>query len=130
MGYYRGRGKRASFGLGAFLVGVIGEDEKIMTVAKIGTGLTDDQFKEFIRRTNDFIAEEKPVQYQVHKNLYPDVWVEPSLVVEIAADEITKSPIHSAGKALRFPRLERFRDDKRVEQATTVEELSTISHLV
>jgi len=130
MGYYRGRGKRASFGLGAFLVGVIGSHEKILTVAKIGTGLTDDQFKEFKDRTDGFITEEKPAQYEVHKNLYPDVWLEPSLVVEIAADEITKSPIHSAGKALRFPRLERFRDDKKVDQATTIEELSTISHLI
>ncbi len=53
----------------------------------------------------------------------PDVWVRPSLVVEIAADEITKSPTHSAGYALRFPRLVRFRDDKNVEQATSVGEL-------
>jgi len=47
------------------------------------------------------------------------------------ADEITRSPIHTAGKvgdepgyALRFPRLITFRDkDKKPEDATTVEEL-------
>lgn len=137
MGYYAGRGKRAGFGLGAFLVGVMADNGMIETVAKIGTGLSDEQFKEFKERTNDFIAKEKPPQYLVHKNLYPDVWVKPELVVEIAADEITHSQVHSAGKtekepgkALRFPRLVRFRDDKSVEQATTVKELASISHLV
>ena len=46
--------------------------------------------------------------------------------MEIAADEITKSPIHSAGVALRFPRLERIRFDKSYEQATNLEELEQI----
>lgn len=130
MGYYRGRGKRAAFGLGAFLVGVVDEDGKIKTVAKIGTGLTDAQFKEFRTRTDEFIADKKPDIYKVHKNLKPDIWVEPKLIVEIAADEITTSPVHSAGKALRFPRLVQFRDDKTAEQATTVGELETITHLI
>ncbi len=57
------------------------------------------------------------------KNLEPDVWVEPGLVVEIAADEITKSPAHSSGWALRFPRLIRFRDDKGVGQITEMAEI-------
>ena len=47
------------------------------------------------------------------------------------ADEITKSPVHTAGKtetepgyALRFPRLIKFREkDKTAEDATTVKEL-------
>jgi len=52
-----------------------------------------------------------------------DVWISPSIVVEIRADEITKSPVHTAGLALRFPRLERFRDDKRETDTTTLSEL-------
>jgi len=44
--------------------------------------------------------------------------------VEVAADEMTKSPMHSAGVGLRFPRLIRFRDDKNVSQITTIAELS------
>jgi len=125
MGYYRGRGKRASFGLGAFLVGVK-EGEKFLTLAKIGTGLTDDQFREIKRRLEKLETEKKPKNYMVDKNLAADVWVEPSLVVEIAADEITKSPIHSAGWALRFPRLVRFRDDKSVEEMTERKEIDRI----
>ena len=56
-----------------------------------------------------------------------DVWISPSIVVEIKADEITKSPVHTAQLALRFPRLERFRDDKRKEDVTTLKEMEQIS---
>ena len=49
--------------------------------------------------------------------------MKPELVVETAADEITKSPNHSAGVALRFPRLIDFRDDKNWTDATTIKEL-------
>lgn len=56
-----------------------------------------------------------------------DVWVKPAIVVEIRADEITKSPVHTAGLALRFPRLERFRDDKNPGDATTLKEIEKMS---
>ena len=44
MGYYFGKGKRAAFGIGAFLVGVLAENDQVKTIAIIGTGLTDEQF--------------------------------------------------------------------------------------
>jgi DNA ligase-1 len=56
-----------------------------------------------------------------------DVWIAPSIVVEIRADEITHSPVHSSGFALRFPRLEKFRDDKNPQEVTTIKELIKIS---
>jgi len=57
-------------------------------------------------------------------NLFPpDVWVAPGLVVELAGDDLTKSPTHGAGVAVRFPRLVRIRDDKSPQDATTVEEV-------
>ena len=46
MGYYAGRGKRTGFGLGAFLVGIPNEKGQIGSIAKIGTGLSDEQWKE------------------------------------------------------------------------------------
>ena len=52
-----------------------------------------------------------------------DVWITPKIVVEIKADEITKSPTHTAGVALRFPRLEKFRDDKNPQEITTLKEV-------
>lgn len=126
MGYYYGLGKRTQFGIGAFLVGVLGKDQKIETVAKIGTGITDDQFLDLKNRVDQVAVATKPKLYQVHKNLTPDVWVEPAIVVEIAADEITKSPVHTAKLALRFPRLVGFRDDKDWSQATTLQEFEQI----
>lgn len=127
MGYYAGKGKRAEFGIGAILVGVRDKKEdKIKTITKIGTGLTDEQFKEMKKRLDKLAVEDQPAQYQVPKNLVPDVWAAPSLVIEVAADAITDSPVHEAGVALRFPRLIEFRDDKDWEQATTLEEVKQI----
>jgi DNA ligase-1 len=135
MGYYRGRGKRAGFGIGAFLTGVYDEaSDQFVTIAKIGTGLTDEQWGEMKKRCDGVKAPDKPARFVVDKNLDPDVWCEPAMVVEIKADEITRSPVHTAAKdsealgvggpglALRFPRLVDFRD-KDPEQATTVEEV-------
>lgn len=125
MGTYKGRGRRAYFGVGAFLVG-IKSGEKFKTVSKIGTGLTDEQWRELNERTEKLKNLKKPEEYIVHKNLEPDVWTKPSLVVEILADEITISPIHTAGLALRFPRLIRFRDEKNPDQATSLAELEKL----
>lgn len=125
MGYYLGRGKRAGFGIGAFLVG-IRKGEKIVTVSKIGTGLSDEDWREMRRRAQEAKTTIKPKEYLVPKNLVPDVWCLPKVVVEIAADNLTRSPLHTAGFALRFPRLVRFRDDKSVEEITTLEELKKL----
>ncbi len=142
MGYYHGRGKRSKFGIGAFLVGVYDDKEDVFkTIARIGTGLTDEQWRQMKRLCDQYRSEKKPGVYEVDKQLYPDVWVKPALVVEIRADEITRSPVHTAGRelvsdktdsntqvqtpgfALRFPRLERVREDKRPEDATSLSEL-------
>lgn len=118
MGYYRGKGKRTKFGLGAFLVGVV-DKERVLSVSKIGTGLTDKQWQEMYSRCEKIKTKIKPKNYQLGKNLNPDIWCEPELVVEIEADTITKSPLHAAGLALRFPRLKKFRDDKTIDEAST-----------
>jgi DNA ligase-1 len=129
MGYISGRGKRTQFGIGGFLAGIT-DGEKIKTLTKVGTGLTDDQFRELKKRLSKLEAREKPKGYgEVNKTLKPDIWVTPSLVVELAADEITKSPIHSSGFALRFPRLVKFRDDKKPSQATSVGEIKKLYKL-
>jgi len=128
MGYNKGKGKRANFGLGAFLVGVRKGNE-FLTISKIGTGLTDDQWREMYQRCGQVKAKEKPKEYQVNKNLFPDSWCSPKIIVEIEADNITRSPIHTAQYALRFPRLVRFRDDKSPEQATTLAEAEKLYKL-
>lgn len=130
LGYYYGRGKRSILGIGAFLVAALTTDKngqpELATVAKIGTGLSDELFKE-IKERADLIAIDKSLPtYNVPRDLRPDVWIAPEIVAEIAADEITHSPLHSAGLALRFPRLVRLRDDKSWEQATTLVEMKNM----
>jgi DNA ligase-1 len=123
MGFYRGEGKRASFGIGAFLVGVA-KGDTFVTVTKIGTGVSDELWKELHTRLNGIKTSKQPKQYvDVNKLLIPDVWVTPTVVVEVAADDITRSPIHGAGVALRFPRLVGIRADKSPREATTVAEV-------
>jgi len=129
MGYYLGKGKRTKFGVGGFLVGIVDKD-KIKSLTKLGTGLTDDEFYLLKEKLKGLEVKEKPKEYEeVDKTLVPDFWVRPSLVVEIAADEVTKSPIHSSGYALRFPRLVRLREDKDAFSATNVSEIKNLSSL-
>ena len=130
LGYVFGRGKRSAFGAGALLVGVYDkEKDEFVTVSKIGTGLTDEEWREIHKRADKIKVDQKPAR--VNSILTPSVWIAPEIVIEVLADEITKSPTHTAGKtdsepgyALRFPRLVKFREaDKKPEDATTVKEL-------
>lgn len=132
LGYYAGSGKRASFGIGAFLVGVYNPAHDCFeTVAKIGTGLKDIDWIELKAKCDAIAVHEKPKNVHCAPELYPDVWVNPELVCVIRADEITISPLHTAGKtehhlgyALRFPRFISYRTDKGAQEATTSEEVA------
>ena len=130
LGYIFGRGKRAALGAGALLVGVYDKKQDMfVTVSKIGTGLSDEGWRSIKERTKGLVVDHKPAR--VSSLIEPSVWLEPEIVIEVLADEITRSPIHTAGKvgdepgyALRFPRFVAFREkDKKPEDATTVEEL-------
>jgi len=142
MGYDIGKGKRTSFGIGAFLVGIFDEENSnYVTVAKIGTGLSDYEWRNLYQKCQMIKVESKPKNYLVDKTMECDVWILPSLVVEVRADEITRSPVHTAGRkmkptktgqaeevdlpgfALRFPRLEKFREDKYFQDVTTLKEI-------
>lgn len=121
MGYTLGKGKRVGFGMGQFLAG-IKDGNGFKSITKVGTGLSDEQFRELNKRLKLIKLTEKPKDYEVHKDLTPDFWVVPEIVVELAADEITVSPKHTSGYALRFPRLIKFRDDKSPTETTTIKE--------
>jgi hypothetical protein len=103
------------------------------TVTKIGTGLSDAQWREVRERCEPYVSERKPAR--IESNIEPSVWVEPQVVIEVLADEITRSPVHPTGAdeggqgyALRFPRLVSFRqDDKKPEDVTTVAEIVSVA---
>jgi DNA ligase-1 len=122
LGYDAGEGKRSGFGIGGFLIGVYDKKrDKFQTIAKIGTGLKDDEWRELYTRCKKYNVKFKPENYDVGKQMECDFWVSPVMVVEIKCDEITKSPMHTTGYALRFPRLVSFREMQASEAATPVE---------
>jgi DNA ligase 1 len=130
VGYIYGRGRRTVFGVGALLVATYDPERDVFpTVTKIGTGLSDAQWREVKERCEPYVSERKPAR--VESNIVPSVWVEPQVVIEVLADEITRSPVHPTGTddggqgyALRFPRLVSFRqEDKKPEDVTTVTEI-------
>jgi len=126
MGYSRGEGKRSGFGIGMFLVGVR-QGDSYVTVTKIGTGVSDELWKEFHTKLHDIKVSRQPKEYvNVNKMFTPDVWVAPKIVVEIAGDDLTRSSTHGAGVAVRFPRLVGIRTDKSSQEATTVQEVRTM----
>src|SRR5258708_16283032 len=96
LGSYRGKGKRAEFGAGALLAGVYDSDkDEFGTISKLGTGLSDQGWRDMHQRLAKLEVSEKPAR--VSSILVPDAWLEPSIVVEVLADEITPSPRHTAG---------------------------------
>jgi DNA ligase 1 len=130
LGSYQGKGKRAEFGAGALLAGVYDSDkDEFVTISKLGTGLSDQGWREIHERLAKLEVAEKPAR--VNSNFVPDAWLEPAIVVEVLADEITPSPRHTAGMtgdqpgfALRFPRIVSLRtEDKKPEDATSVREI-------
>ena len=134
LGYYAGSGKRATFGIGAFLVGVFNvEHDCFETIAKIGTGLTDQEWKELKHACDAKAVDHQPKNVICAKDLMPDVWVAPEIVCSVRADEISLSPVHAAGKtskklgfALRFPRIMGYREDKSAHEATTAKEVERL----
>lgn len=128
MGYFVGKGKRAQFGLGKILVG-IKDGDTIRTLTKVGTGLTEEMLVIIRKRLDKLESKEKPKEYEAQKDLIPDIWAIPSLVVEVSADSISVSTKHSLGLSLRFPRFLKIREDKGVKDATSLEELKNIANI-
>ncbi len=129
VGYYYGKGRRASWGIGSLLVSVYDpQTDTFPTITRVASGLSEQEWHELGKRLEaDRIDHPDP---RVRSVLRPDVWVIPRYVVEITADEISRSQMHTAGKvedqpgyALRFPRIVRQRPDREPEDATTVHEV-------
>ena len=127
LGYYFGRGARAKFGIGGFLAAVWDEnEERYKTLTKVGSGLKDDEWG-VLKKMADKLAIGAPIKNaDIEKKYYCDVWTKPEIVVELAADELSKSKEHSSGFALRFPRLVKFRTDKSATDTTTPSEVAQI----
>jgi len=110
-----GEGRRAHW-LASFLLGIQDEQGNFLEIGKVGTGITDDLFKDLTKKLKPYIIEQKGKV----------VTLVPHLVVEVAYEEIQKSPNYESGYALRFPRVVRLREDKSLEEADDLERLHEI----
>jgi DNA ligase-1 len=131
VGAFAGRGRRAGT-YGALLMAVYNrEADAFDTLCKLGSGFTDQDLANLPKMMEP--ALDKRRHARVNSLMQPDTWFVPSTVLEVAADEITLSPLHTCGRdsirsgsglALRFPRFTgNWRKDKAPEDATTSQEV-------
>ncbi|MBV9507912.1 MAG: ATP-dependent DNA ligase [Acidobacteriia bacterium] len=109
-----GNGRRASL-FTDYTFG-IWEDGRLVPFAKAYSGLSDEEIRQvdaFVRRNT--IETFGPVHH-----------VKPELVFELAFEGIQRSSRHRSGIAVRFPRMARWRHDKRPEDADTIETIRAL----
>ena len=92
------------------------KEDKLVTVAKAYSGLTDKEITEISRWVNKNALEK----------FGPVRTVKPELVFEIAFEGIALSNRHKSGVALRFPRMKRWRKDKTVKDIDTIESVKAL----
>ncbi|WP_077490626.1 ATP-dependent DNA ligase [Sinomonas mesophila] len=116
-GYGRRRGWLSNLHLGAYdPTGEFGEPGGFVMVGKTFKGLTD----EILRwQTEHFPSIE--ARRDEHA-----VYLEPVTVVEIALDGVQRSSRYPGGIALRFARVKRYREDKRPDDADTIQTLRAL----
>ena len=114
-----GTGKRSGW-MSSYLL-ACRNGEEYLACGKIGTGI-----KEKEKEGVTFLQMTKLLKKQVISEKGREVQIKPSIVVEVAYDEIQKSINYPSGYALRFPRVVRIRDDKMAKDANTLLELEHI----
>ena len=110
-----GEGKRAKW-LSSFIT-ACKDKNGFLTIGKVGTGIKEKESELTFEALTKYL---KPL---IQADDGREVKVKPELVVEIAYEEIQKSPTYTSGYALRFPRITRIRFDK---SAKDISDLSLI----
>ena len=111
-GYGRRTGWLSNYHLAAREEGT----DEFQAVGKTFKGLTDSEFIEMTNRLQ---------KIKVSEDEYT-VYVKPEIVVEVAYNEIQKSPHYKSGFALRFARITKIRDDKSPSDANTIGKIRTL----
>ncbi|MFW5892612.1 MAG: ATP-dependent DNA ligase [Bacteroidota bacterium] len=92
------------------------DGEKLVTICKAYSGLTDKEIEEI----NRFVKNHSTEKFG------PVRTVEPLLVFEIAFEGIGWSKRHKSGVALRFPRISKWRKDKLPHDIDTLQEVQSM----
>jgi DNA ligase-1 len=93
-------------------------DRELVTFAKAYSGLTDKEFKE----VDAFIKKNTLERFGPVRS------VRAKLVFEIAFEGIASSSRHKSGVAVRFPRILRWRKDKTIKDANSINDLKSLIH--
>lgn len=107
----KGSGKRSN--LFTDYTFAVWRDGELVPFAKAYSGLTDAE----IRQVDRFVRD------NTKETFGPVRSVTPKLVFELAFEAIQKSTRHKSGVAVRFPRIARWRHDKTIEQADSIESI-------
>ncbi|MGO4772220.1 ATP-dependent DNA ligase [Flavobacterium sp. W22_SRS_FK3] len=91
-------------------------EKELVTFAKAYSGLTDAEF----RKVDDFIKKNTLERFGPVRS------VTPQLVFEIGFEGIALSKRHKSGFATRFPRILRWRQDKKIDEANSIEDLKSM----
>ena len=110
----KGTGKRS--GLFSDYTFAVWSGGELVPFAKAYSGLTDAE----IRKVDKFVRE------NTKETFGPVRSVTPTLVFELAFEAIQKSSRHKSGVAVRFPRILRWRDDKKIEEADSLDAIHAI----
>ncbi|MFN6962995.1 MAG: ATP-dependent DNA ligase [Pyrinomonadaceae bacterium] len=105
----KGSGKRSN--LFTDYTFAVWKGKELVPFAKAYSGLTDQE----IRKVDRFVRE------NTIETFGPVRSVTPQLVFELAFEAIQRSTRHKSGVAVRFPRIARWREDKRIEDADSLE---------
>ncbi|BFZ23274.1 hypothetical protein BsWGS_26312 [Bradybaena similaris] len=134
LGAYYGTGNKGGM-MSIFLMGVYDPaHERWVTVSKCGSGL-DDKKLESLNKELDVVKISKdfskvPSWLHINKPLTPDFVVadpKKAPVWEIIGAEFSQAEIHTAdGISIRFPRIQKFRDDKTWKEATDLPRLKLL----
>ena len=92
------------------------KEDQLVTIAKAYSGLTDKEIME----VSKFVTKNSLEKFG------PVRTVKPELVFEIAFEGIGYSNRHKSGVALRFPRIVRWRRDKKVDEIDDIEEVKKL----
>lgn len=129
IGYFLPRGKRIKQGIGAILTAVYNnENDSYESIAKIGTGLTEEKWKILENHLSRISSKEKPEQ--ILSTEKPDFWCFPKIIVSVETDSISKSNEYFCGLSFRFPRLKDIVYDKNPTQANTKNEILSLQKLI
>jgi DNA ligase-1 len=109
-----GHGKRA--GVLSDVTFAVRDGDRLAVIGKAYSGLTDHEIRQL---TDWFLA-------HTQRDLGRVKVVEPTVVLEVAFDAVTRSDRHDSGYALRFPRIKRIRDDKTPDDVNTLEDVARI----